>query len=91
MNAEQKELFRMALLRVLEANPTRFGLGVAAVGHHMVLFGFPNPPQVSIGAELQYLEDKGLITQVLKGISPNNRAWRITAAGQDFIASQTAD
>ena len=40
MNAEQRELFRLALLRVLDANHTRYGLGVAALCHLAGLFGF---------------------------------------------------
>jgi hypothetical protein len=37
---------------------------------------------------LQYLVDKSLLTAVTKTISPENPAWRITAAGRDFLALQ---
>ncbi len=91
MQAEQRELFRLAILRVLDANNTRFGLGRSAIAHSMVLFGFSSPKTDDLDSELQYLEDKTLIAQSLKGISPENRAWRISAAGRDFVAQQTGE
>src|SRR4030095_1075949 len=33
MNPQQRELFRLALLRVLDANQTRYGLGLTALAH----------------------------------------------------------
>ena len=87
MNSERRELFRLALLRVLDANHTRFGLGLPALGHWAASFGFPNPLASELERELQYLEDKAHVAPVLKGISPENRAWRITAAGRDYLAA----
>ena len=37
-------------------------------------------------AELLYLADKSLLTTIVKPISPENEAWRITAPGRDFLA-----
>lgn len=87
MSPEQKELFRLAILRVLDANNTRFGLGRSAIAHSMVLFGFASPRTDDLDAALAYLEGKKLIYEVLKGISPENRAWKITAEGTDFVAT----
>jgi hypothetical protein len=86
MTPEQKELFRLAVLRVLDANNTRFGLGRSAIGHSMTLFGFPQPKTEDLDVTLEYLEGKKLIYEVLKGISPENRAWKITAEGTDYVA-----
>jgi len=36
------------------------------------------------GPELIYLADKGLVAALPKLISPENEAWRITAAGRIF-------
>ncbi len=91
MNPEPRELFRLALLRVLEANPTRFGLGPSALAHLAVRFGFPWPGAADLQREVQYLEDKGYIVQVHKNLSPENRAWRITAAGRDYLAQLTGE
>ena len=88
MNAEQRELFRRALLEVLEANNTRFGLGSAALRHLIRPYGFERPEEKEVREEVGYLEDKGLVAEVLKGVSPENRAWRITAAGRDYLAER---
>lgn len=89
MNPESREDFRKALLRVLDANNTRFGLGAKALGHLVASYGFPSPNQDDVKSEVQYLEDKELVSQVMKGVSPENRCWRITAAGRDFVAQLT--
>ncbi len=89
MNSETKELFRLAILRVLEANPSRRGLPLPAIAHHMGMFGFPSPGSEDMKDQLDYLErrDPALIEQSLKGISKENKAWRITDAGTAFLDS----
>jgi hypothetical protein len=91
MNTEQRELFRLALLRVLDANHTRFGLSLSALGHLVATFGFPNPQLRQLERELQYLEDKSHVASMVKSVSPENAAWRITAEGRDYIANYTDD
>ena len=90
MSSEKRELFRLAVLRTFDANNTRFGLTPAAVQHMTAVFGYVNPPIENVRMEIQYLEDKGHLVEVLKGISPENRAWRITAQGRDFLAGRSA-
>lgn len=89
MNAESRENFRTALLRVLDANNTRFGLGLKALGHLVATYGFQSPNAKDVERELQYLEDKKFVAECMKGVSPENRAWRITAEGRDFVAQLT--
>lgn len=93
MNAEQKELFRLAILRVLDANRTRFGLGASAIALHLVRFGFVTANfgseekfRAMLADEVQYLCDKDLAEEVLeKVVSRENRCWRITTAGIAFV------
>ncbi|HSM84605.1 MAG TPA: hypothetical protein VLT16_00580 [Candidatus Limnocylindrales bacterium] len=85
MNAEQKELFRKGILRVLEANNTRFGLGVPAVCHSLAVFGFPDPSAADVQDGIEYLAGKGLVDEVMKYISRENRAWRISQKGIAFL------
>jgi len=93
MTPEQKELFRLSILRVLDANRTRFGIGIVALGHHLNIFGFniatfKGDVQAfhdAIADELQYLCDKGLAEEALKVVSKENRAWRITTDGIAYI------
>jgi hypothetical protein len=95
MNPESKELFRLALLRVLDANQTRYGLSLVAMGHHLTQFSFGVANfkgdaaafHAAIEEEIQYLADKGLAEEALKVISRENRAWRITRAGVAFVDS----
>jgi len=88
MNPEQRELFRTAILRVLEANPSRFGLTCRALAHLVAVYGFMSPDNAQIECETQYLADKGLVTDVAKEISPENKAWRITASWRDYLAKR---
>jgi hypothetical protein len=85
MNSQQKELFRMACLRVFAANDTRFGLGIEAVCHLASRFGFASPDMRETEEATHYLARKNLIEEVPKPISPENRVWRITGAGIAFL------
>lgn len=96
MNAEQKELFRKAILRVLDANRTRYGLGIVAIAHALTIYSFTianfsgdaKAFHDAIADAIQYLTDKGFVEEAMKGISKENRAWRITDAGIAFIDEQ---
>lgn len=85
MKAEQKETFRMAILRVLDSNNTRFGLNLTAICHLMGIYGFPNPNPEEVADEVEYLSRRELVVEVLKVVSRENRAWRITQAGIGFL------
>ncbi|HEV2692234.1 MAG TPA: hypothetical protein VG347_05005 [Verrucomicrobiae bacterium] len=92
MKAEEKELFRKAILRVLDANRTRFGLSVGAIALHLSQFGFnagncdgPGAFADAIQDELDYLKDKQLAEEILKIVSRENRAWKITPSGIAFV------
>jgi uncharacterized protein YlxP (DUF503 family) len=89
MNAEQTELFRKAILRVLDTNRSRFGLGVAAIGHLLAAYSFTVATfrgdagafREAIADALQYLDDKGLTEEVRRETDAANRAWRLTNKG----------
>jgi hypothetical protein len=85
MNAEQRPIFRTALLRVLETNNTRFGLEVPAMSLALGRFGFPGPNPEDVKDEIAYLEGKGLVEEVLKKINREHRAWRISTEGLAFL------
>lgn len=79
----------MAILRVLDANRTRFGLTAENVRILMVQFGFPRPDAEDVLDRLDYLSSHPsaapLCEEVLKGVNKANRAWRITTAGIDYV------
>ena len=84
MTSEQKEIFRLAILRVLDANRTRFGLSVPAITTHLAQFGF-TPTREVVCDEFDYLITKNLVEEALKIVSKENRAWRLTDAGLRFL------
>lgn len=86
MNAEELELLREAILRVLAANKTPFGVPIEAVRLRVYHLGF-SVDRDQLLPELDYLVDKGLVALKDKTISPEVRAWRITAAGRDYLAA----
>ncbi|HTH46279.1 MAG TPA: hypothetical protein VMB21_02085 [Candidatus Limnocylindria bacterium] len=84
---EQRELFRHALLAVLERDGSAvFGLSAATLAELVKPRGF-RPVVAEVEAELAYLQDKDLVTTIAKTLSPEVKAWRITAAGRDFLAA----
>lgn len=85
MNAAQQELFDLAILRVLDANRSRFGLGVEAVRHLMSPYGFSSPPPDLVLDRIDYLTARGLLEEVAKAIDRANRAWRITEPGMNHV------
>ncbi|MGA2867077.1 MAG: hypothetical protein ABSF95_21585 [Verrucomicrobiota bacterium] len=85
MNSQQKELFRLALLRVFGANKTRFGLGLEAVCHFVAIFGFASPDRDQAADAIDYLARKQLLEEVPNPVSPENRLWRITGPGIAFL------
>ncbi|HVY70798.1 MAG TPA: hypothetical protein VHH73_12780 [Verrucomicrobiae bacterium] len=86
MESQQREQLRLSLTRFLDANPTRFGLSTALLWQMARNEGRLQLAREEVDAELQYLADKGYAIEVMKDLSPENRAWRITATGRDFYA-----
>jgi hypothetical protein len=85
VNAAQEELFDLAILRVLDANRTRYGLGLPALAHLIPQFGFPHPDVNVIADRIEYLTNKNRVEEVLKEVNKANRAWRITEAGINHV------
>lgn len=86
MNAATRELFRQNLVQQLAAiGPV--GMKVAALKVGARAGGF-EPSDAQVDAELQYLEDKGLVTATDKAISPELKRYRVTAEGRDYAAQE---
>lgn len=85
MNADLREQLRLAILRHLAGNPTRFGLGTPLLLQILKAEGL-RCEAADLEAEIQYLQDKGLVAEITKTLSPENRAFRITATGRDVWA-----
>lgn len=87
IQSESRELFRLNLLQQLAAIGP-MGMKIPALKVGAVAGGFDTVTPTDIEAELLYLQDKHLVTETEKLISPENARWRITAEGRDFLAKQ---
>jgi hypothetical protein len=84
---EKIELFDTALLRVLDANNTQWGLQAPALSMFTREFGFAPSPADTV-SRLEYLIGKGMVQEVPKVLSKANRAWKITDAGRRHLDEQ---
>jgi hypothetical protein len=71
----------------LARNPTQWGFNIALIRQLLAAEGQILTAE-EVEAELLYLEDKGMVARSPKIISPELRAWRITAAGRDYLAER---
>jgi hypothetical protein len=84
MNTKQTELFAAAVLKVLEANNTQFGLTMPAVRLLVKQFGF-NPSEAETTDALEYLAGKRLVQETPKVLVKINRAWKISDEGRQYL------
>jgi len=84
---EKIELFDNALLRVLDANNTQWGLQAPALALLTHEYGF-GPTTNETVSRLEYLTGKGMAEEVPKMLSKANRAWKITIAGRRYLDEQ---
>lgn len=85
MNPAQQDLFDLAILRVLDANRSRWGLAASAIGHLMAPFGFPSPDEDTLLDRIDYLVRKKFVEEVTKQASRASRAWRATTEGLNYL------
>ena len=78
------ESLAQAMLQVMQANNTRFGLSPLAIGSFVRKFGF-QPTETETTDRLEYLLGKGLVEEVPKIINRSARVWKITAAGRQYL------
>jgi hypothetical protein len=87
MTTWQREQIRLSLMRYCEAAQP-YGLGAGLLLQFIRSEGFRAATAEQLAAELNYLGEKNFLAPVVKPLSPENRVWRITAAGRDFLAEQ---
>jgi len=82
LTPELREQVRLSLLRYA-LRRTRTGMFRVALASE----GFKLAPEV-VADEISYLADKGLLKEENKLVSPENKFWRTTADGRDYLAAQ---
>ena len=85
MNPAQQEMFDRAILNVLDAKRTRFGLTLEEIRFGLPAHGFPVQEADAVIYRLDYLELKGHVAEVVKETHRANRAWRITDMGITWL------
>lgn len=78
------ELFAAAVLKVLEANNTQFGLTTPAIRLMVRQFAF-NPSEAETMNALEYLAGKRFVEESPKALVKINRAWKITSDGRQYL------
>jgi hypothetical protein len=84
INNNQLELFAAAVLKVLDANNTQFGLAMPAIRLLVRQFAF-NPSETETINALEYLAGKGFVEETPKVLGKINRAWKITNEGRQYL------
>jgi hypothetical protein len=84
IRSNEMELFDGAVLKVLEANNTQFGLSAPALRMLVRQFGF-NASEAELVEALEYLTGKGLVGEVAKTLAKAFRNWKITDAGRRYV------
>ena len=84
---EKIELLDNALLKVLDANNTTWGLQAPALRLFAREFGFNPSPEQTV-SRLEYLTEKGMAREVPKALNKANRAWKISDAGRRYLDEQ---
>lgn len=84
MNDAQLELFRAAILRLLDANSGAYGLTAGALATLLVADGF-SVPASEVAAALDWLLDRRFVALTNKPLAPEARAFRITREGRHQI------
>jgi hypothetical protein len=87
LNTEQREQARLSILRYC-SSAEEFGLAESLLLQFLRSEGLRALTSAQLRAEIAYLADKGFLCAVTKFISPENRVWRVTATGRDFLAEQ---
>lgn len=87
MNATQTEILRHALLTGAEAGKP-YGMTVELFAMAARSMGLRSVTAAEIEAEIAYLVDKGFLHLEPKALSPENRRWRISATGRDYLATE---
>lgn len=85
MNATERENLRVSLLQQLRTVGAST-LPLSTLVNGARLAGFDSANDDIVRGELVYLLDKGMVANPERAISPENKRWRISASGVDFLA-----
>ena len=85
MNSAEKANLRLAVLKVLDANQSKFGLNLDAITLRLTPFGFDRITQPEVEAVMQHLESEKMIARLPNALTPGVHLWRITDDGRSYL------
>jgi len=90
MTPEIEQRFDEAILRVLDRNPSQFGLGATTLQVQVMEFGFTVRDPAEVLRRLEYMADPriGFVAEISRTANKAVRTWKITAAGTDDLRSR---
>jgi hypothetical protein len=90
MNPQEREQLRISLLRHLSRGRglKRFGISTPLLLQLLRSEGMAWPDEETVEAELGYLTELKYVVVPEKVISPENRTWRLTAEGRNYVAER---
>jgi hypothetical protein len=86
MNAAERMNLRVGVLKVLQANQSRYGLGVDAITLHVSTLGFGRITAPEVEAAMIALEEGGMIARLSEPLRPGTAVFRITDEGRSYLA-----
>ena len=86
MNAARRENLRLLILTAFDASKP-FAVGIRELRAGLAIT-FRGIDDTALAAEIDYLVGKGFAAAEGKSISPENKLWKITAEGRDFLATE---
>ena len=86
MTAAEKQALRVAVLKVLDANSTKYGLNVDAITLRLYPLGFPEITSAEVETVMGLLEKERLIARLPQKLAPGVSVFRITDEGRSVLA-----
>lgn len=85
MTKQEREQVRISLVRYAAAAGGN-GMNAGLFLQYLRSEGFKGVSPGEVLMEVGYLVDKGFLAEVSRLVSPEIKAWRVTAGGRDFLA-----
>ena len=87
MTTTDRETLRHTILKAAEAAKP-YGVTLPLLSITARNMGLRSATAGDIHAEVDYLADKGFLHPEPKSLSPENKSWRISASGRDYMAQE---
>jgi hypothetical protein len=88
MSSAEKQNLRIAILKVLDANQSKYGLNIDAITLRLTPFGFDMITAAEVETVMPLLEGEKLIARLSQPLTPGVAVWRITNDGRSYLVEK---